>query len=373
MLYYIFYPLRDLWFGFNVFRYITFRAAGAAILSFLITVYWGRPIIAKLKELKIGEKIRRGRYHQEIFELHQHKEGTPTMGGVIILLAVMVATLCWCRLDNIHVRLIVASTLWMGLIGLLDDWLKLRGIGRRGLSGRIKLAGQVLLGLIIGLYLINDPQTSLIARQLRVPFYKYPLVMNMGIFSVFFTILVLVGTTNAVNLTDGLDGLAIGCLGIAALAFAALSYISGHSQFSSYLQVLYVPGAGELAVFCAALAGAALGFLWFNAYPAEVFMGDTGSLAAGGAIGIVAVLIRKELFLVLVGGVFVVEAVSVLIQVGYFKYSRLRWGTGRRVFLCTPLHHHFEKKGIPESKITIRFWIWAVIFALIALGVLKIR
>ncbi len=373
MLYYIFYPLRDLWFGFNVFRYITFRAAAAAIMAFIITVYWGRPIIVKLRQLKIGEKIRRGRYHQEIFELHRKKEGTPTMGGLIILLAVMVATIFWCRLDNLQVRLIVASTLWMGMIGLLDDWLKLRGVGRRGLPGRIKLTGQVLLGLVISLYLLHDPQTSAVAQQLRVPFYKYPLVVNMGLFSVIFTILVLAGSTNAVNLTDGLDGLAIGCLGIAALAFASLSYVSGHSQFSSYLQVLYIPGAGELAVFCSALAGASLGFLWFNAYPAEVFMGDTGSLACGGAIGMVAVLIKKELFLLLVGGIFVVEALSVLLQVGYFKYSRLRWGKGRRVFLCAPLHHHFEKKGIPESKITVRFWIWAVIFALIGLGVLKIR
>ena len=373
MFYYIFYPLRDLWFGFNVFRYITFRSAGAAVLAFLITVIWGRIIIAKLKELKIGEKIRKGKNYQSIYEIHKHTEGTPTMGGVIILLAVMAATLCWCRLDNIHVRLIVVSTLWMGLIGLLDDWLKLRGIGQRGLPGRIKLAGQILLGLVISLYLLYDPQTSAAAAQLRVPFYKFPLIANMGIFTVVFTILVLVGTTNAVNLTDGLDGLAIGCLGIAALAFALLSYISGHSQFSAYLQVLYVPGSGELAVFCAALAGAALGFLWFNAYPAEVFMGDTGALACGGAIGMVAVLIKKELFLLLVGGVFVVEALSVLLQVSYFKYSRRRWGRGRRVFLCAPLHHHFEKKGIPESKITVRFWIWAVIFALIALGALKIR
>ncbi len=367
MFYHIFYPLRDLWFGFNIFRYITFRAAGAALSAFLIAVIFGPPLIRKLRELKVGEKIRNGKHYQELYRHHKDKEGTPTMGGLIILLAVMAATLFWARLETPQVRVIVLSSLWLGLIGFVDDWIKLKGIGRRGLPGRVKLAGQVLLGLGIGIYLTNHPGTSAYAGHLWVPFYKHAVLENIGLFSIPLVILVLVGSTNAVNLTDGLDGLAVGCLAIAALAFAGLAYLIGHLEFANYLQVLFIPGAGELAVFCAALGGAALGFLWFNAYPAEVFMGDTGALACGGAIGTVAVLLKKELFLFLIGGVFVIEAVSVILQVGSF---RLR---GKRIFKMAPLHHHFQLKNIPESKITVRFWICAVICALIGLGALKMR
>ena len=366
MLYYIFYPLREVWFGFNIFKYITFRAACAAVMAFLITLIFAKPIIAKLKSLKVGEHIRGGKYYEDLHERHKEKEGTPTMGGLIILLAVMLSTLFWARLATLQVQVIIISSLWLGVIGFIDDWIKLRGFGKRGLSGKVKLAGQVILGLGIGLYLLYHPETSSYAGHLRIPFYKYVL-HDIGIFSVLFTILVLVGSTNAVNLTDGLDGLAIGCLSIAALAFAALAYVSGHVQFADYLQILYIPGAGELTVFCAALGGAGLGFLWFNAYPAQVFMGDTGALACGGAIGTVAVLIKKELFLILIGGVFVIEAISVILQVLSFKLS------GRRIFKMAPLHHHFEMKHIPETKITVRFWICAVIFALIGLGALKMR
>lgn len=366
MLYYIFFPLRDIWFGFNVFKYITFRAAMAAIFAFLFTLIFGKPIIAKLKSMKVGEKIRNGRYYEDLHKHHGAKEGTPTMGGVIILLAVLLSTFLWSRVGTLQVRVIVISSLWLGIIGFIDDWIKLKKIGRRGLSGRVKLAGQIILGLAIGLYLFSHSETGLYAGHLRIPFYK-DVVWEIGLFSVLFTILVLVGTTNAVNLTDGLDGLAIGCLGIAALAFAAICYVSGHLQFARYLQILYIPGAGELAVFCSALAGASLGFLWFNAYPAEIFMGDTGALACGGAIGTVAVLIKKELFLILIGGVFVVEALSVIIQVISFKFL------GRRVFKMAPLHHHFEMKKIPEMKITVRLWICAVICALIGMGALKLQ
>ncbi len=366
MFYYIFYPLRDIWFGFNIFKYITFRSGAAAITAFVFTMIFGQLIIAKLRELKVGEKIRSGKYYEDLHQRHKTKEGTPTMGGLIILLAVMLATLFWARLATLQVQVIVISSLWLGLIGFFDDWIKLRRIGRRGLPGRVKLAGQILLGLGLGIFLLYHQETASYAGHLRIPFYKYAL-QDIGIFSVLFTILVLVGTTNAVNLTDGLDGLAVGCLSIAALAFAALAYVSGHLQFANYLQVLYIPGAGELAVFCAALAGAALGFLWFNTYPAEVFMGDTGALALGGAIGTVAVLIKKELFLLLIGGVFVIEAVSVILQVVSFKL----WG--KRIFKMAPLHHHFEFKNIPETKITVRFWILAVIFALIGLGALKMQ
>ncbi len=367
MLYYIFYPLKEYWFGFNIFYYITFRAAGAAVVAFLVTIFFGKPIIARLKSLKVGERIRNGKHYESLYQRHKDKEGTPTMGGLIILLALMVSTLLWVRLDNLQIQVVVLSTLWLGLIGFVDDWIKLRRIGGRGLSGRVKLAGQVVLGLGISLYLLSNPETASYAGQLRVPFYKFPLIGQMGVFAVIFTVLVLVGTTNAVNLSDGLDGLAIGCLSIASLAFAALSYVSGHVNFADYLRILYVPGAGELAVFCAALGGASLGFLWFNSYPAQVFMGDTGALACGGAIGTVAILIKKELFLLLVGGVFVVEAVSVILQVLSFK------ATGRRVFRMAPLHHHFEEMGVPESKIAIRFWICALICALIGLGALKLR
>ncbi|MEA1927225.1 MAG: phospho-N-acetylmuramoyl-pentapeptide-transferase, partial [Candidatus Auribacterota bacterium] len=312
------------------------------------------------------EKIRSGKYYEDLHQWHGKKEGTPTMGGLIILLAVMLSTLFWARLATMQIQVVILSTLWLGVIGFIDDWIKLRRIGRRGLPGRVKLAGQVILGLGIALYLFYHPATSAHAGYIQFPFYKH-FVWNIGIFSVLFTILVLVGTTNSVNLTDGLDGLAVGCLAIAALAFAAMAYVSGHLQFADYLQILYIPGAGELAVFCAALGGASLGFLWFNAYPAEVFMGDTGALACGGALGMVAILLKKELFLLLIGGVFVIEALSVIMQVASFKI----WG--RRIFLMAPIHHHFEMKKIPEVKITIRFWICAIIFALIGLGALKMQ
>jgi len=368
MFYHIFYPLRDLWFGFNIFRYITFRSAGAALTAFLIAVVFGPALIRKLRELKVGEKIRNGKHYAEIYRHHHQKEGTPTMGGLIILLAVMAATVLWARLETTQVLVIAVSALWLGLIGFVDDWIKLKGIGRRGLPGRVKLAGQLILGLGIGLFLTYHPDTSTYAGHLWVPFYKHAILENIGFLSIPLVILVLVGSTNAVNLTDGLDGLAVGCLAIASLAFAALAYLVGHIEFANYLQVVYIPGAGELTVFCAALAGAGLGFLWFNAYPAEVFMGDTGALACGGAIGTAAVLLKKELFLLLIGGVFVIEALSVIIQVASY---RLRGG--KRIFLMAPIHHHFQLKNIPENKITVRLWICAVIFALIGLGALKMR
>jgi len=366
MFYHLLYPLRDLWFGFNLFRYITFRAAAAAVTAFVLTLLFGGKIIEKLRDLKVGEKIRNGRHHRAIYEIHKEKEGTPTMGGVIILFAVMLSVFCWARLNSLQTQMIVLSTLALGLIGLVDDWLKLR-TQKRGLPGRIKLLGQVLIGFAVSLVLLHHPATRGWAGQLAIPFYKHPLLADLGYFSLPFTVLVLVGTTNAVNLTDGLDGLAVGCLGIASFAFAVLAYVTGHAAFADYLQILYIPGAGELAVFCGALAGASLGFLWFNCHPAEVFMGDTGALACGGALGMVSILIKKELSLVIVGGVFVVEALSVILQVASFKCR------GRRIFAMSPLHHHFEIKGMAESKITVRFWIWAVIFALIGLGTLKVR
>ncbi|MCX6348708.1 MAG: phospho-N-acetylmuramoyl-pentapeptide-transferase [Candidatus Aureabacteria bacterium] len=341
MFYYLFYPLKEFWFGFNIFRYITFRAAGAAIMAFVLTLLCGGRIIEKLRSLKVGEKIRNGRHYEALYEKHKGKEGTPTMGGVIILFAVMASVLCWARLDNLQTQLIVLSTLALGLIGIVDDWLKLR-TKTRGLPGRVKLLGQVAVGLVVSIVLLRHPLTASWAGQLSIPFIKHPLVADLGLFAIPFTILVLVGTTNAVNLTDGLDGLAVGCLAIAALACSVMAYVTGHISFAGYLQILYIPGAGELAVFCAALAGASLGFLWFNCHPASVFMGDTGALACGGALGMVAVLIKKEFFLAIVGGVFVLEALSVILQVLSFKCA------GKRIFAMSPLHHHFEMKGVPD-------------------------
>ena len=359
--------MREFWFGFNVFRYITFRAAGAALTAFVISLIWGGPIIARLSRLKIKEKIRNGKHYENLYKLHKGKEGTPTMGGIIIILALMVSTIFWVRLEVLQARIIVISTLWLGLIGFVDDLVKLKRLGGRGLPGRIKFAGQVLFGVTVSYYLLNHPETAHYAGQIRIPFYKYPLFADIGFFSILFTVLVIVGTTNAVNITDGLDGLAIGCLTIAALAYAVLCYLSGHFEFAGYLQIAFIPGAGELAVFCAGLAGAGLGFLWFNSHPAQVFMGDTGALACGGAIGTAAVLINKEFFLLLVGGVFFLEVVSVIAQVLSFKL------TGKRVFAIAPMHHHFEIKGMAESKITIRFWIVAILFALIGIGALKLQ
>ncbi len=367
MLYHIFYPLHEVWFGFNVFRYITFRASAAALTAFVFSLVFGGPIIRRLRRLNVGEKIRNGTHYRDLYEIHKNKEGTPTMGGVLIVLALMVATVFWVRLEVLQARLIVLATLWLGSIGFIDDLFKLRRVGGRGLPGRIKLAGQLVFGIAISYYLLGHPETADYAGQIRVPFYKYPLFADIGLFSLLFTVVVIVGTTNAVNITDGLDGLAVGCLAVAALAYAVLCYLTGHFEFAGYLQIIFIPGAGELAVFCAALAGAALGFLWFNSHPAEVFMGDTGALACGGAVGTAAVLINKEFFLLLVGGVFFLEVVSVIIQVASFKL------TGKRVFACAPLHHHFEFRGLKEGKITVRFWILAILFAAIGIGALKLQ
>jgi len=374
MLYWLLYPLTDFWAGFNVFRYITFRATFAAVTAFLISLIFGPRIICRLKELNFIEKIRRGETYKQLENQHSHKEGIPTMGGLLILLSVLVPSLLWARLDLHQIWVAMAAMLWMGVIGFIDDQFKLRGIGgRRGLPESVKLIGQTLLGLGIALFLYSWAESAPWASQLIVPFYKHPLVWDMGLLGVLLIILVVVGSSNAVNLTDGLDGLAIGCVGIAAFACAVLAYVSGHREIAAYLNILFVPGAGELTVFCAALVGASLGFLWFNSYPAQVFMGDTGSLACGAALGTVAILIKKELFLILIGGIFVIEAFSVLSQRYYFKLTRRLSGEGRRIFLCAPLHHHFQYRKLAENKITVRFWICALVFALLALGALKLQ
>jgi phospho-N-acetylmuramoyl-pentapeptide-transferase len=359
--YHLFYPLRDFWFGFNVFRYITFRATLACVTSFLISVVIGPFIIRGLRNLKIWETTFR-KDAPALFPLHRQKESTPTMGGLLIIFAVIISTLLWADYLNKFIIISLIMFIWLGFIGFLDDYIKLKSRSR-GLMMTTKIIGQVIPAFLIGLYLFLDPEYS---TNLDVPFFK-KLVVDLGVFYIFFVMLVMIASSNAVNITDGLDGLAIGCTGLIALSYAAFSYVSGHQQLAEYLRIIYMPASGELAVFCASLVGASLGFLWFNSYPATVFMGDTGSLALGGAIGPVAVLVKKELLLLLVGGIFVVEALSVILQVASFRLK------GKRIFLMAPLHHHFQLKGWSESKITIRFWILAVVFALLSLITLKLR
>ncbi len=361
MIYRWLYPLHDTIPLFNVFKYITFRAASAALMALLLSIFLGPALLRWLRSRQIGQEIR-----EEGPQAHQKKRGTPTMGGVLINLAIALPTLLWADIGNRYVWVAVIATLLAMLIGLGDDWRKVARKHNRGLTGRQKLVLQSVIGLGVGwasLFLLGkrpDP-TGVI-----VPFVKW-IHLELGLFYILFAAVVVVGSSNAVNLTDGLDGLAIGATLIASATFAILAYIAGNAKAANYLFVPSVPDRGELAVFCAAIVGASLGFLWFNCHPAEVFMGDTGSLALGAALGTVAILIKQEVLLVLVGGLFVVEAISVILQVFSFKT------TGRRIFRMAPLHHHFELLGWPESKVITRFWIVAILFALFALSTLKLR
>lgn len=363
MLYHLLYPLRDIFFGFNVFKYITFRAAAAAVSAFLISLLIGPSLIKRISNLKIKEVVRPEQSCPSIYRFHQQKQGTPTMGGILILASIFSANLLWADIFNKYVLFTLAGTLWLGILGFIDDYLKLKDTKRRGLAKTSKLLGQIFLGLIIGIILYIDPEVT---TRLDIPFFK-KLVVDLGIFYILFAILVVVGSSNAVNLTDGLDGLACGCMIMVAISYSLLSYVSGHIDFSRYLLIPYIRGAGELTVFCASIVGSGLGFLWFNSYPASVFMGDVGSLALGGAIGLVALFIKKELLLGIVGGVFVLEALSVILQVGYFRWR------GKRLFKVAPLHHHFQVLGLHESKIIVRFWIISSILALLTLTTLKLR
>jgi len=362
VLYYLFYPLRNIWFGFNVFRYITFRAAMASLTAFIISLIFGPFVIRWLKKLNFGQNIRR-EYVESLYDLHKHKQGTPTMGGVLIILAIALSTFLWADISNAFVLVTLGSFLWLGLVGFADDYIKITKKRSLGLTPMVKLLSQALLGILVSTYIMVFTP---VPPTLSIPFLKN-VALNFGILYVLFVIVVLTSSSNAVNLTDGLDGLAIGCTIIAALTYAILSYITGHFRFSSYLNIFYLPGAGELSVFCASMVGAGLGFLWFNSYPANVFMGDTGSLALGGAIGVVAIFIKKELLLFLVGGIFVIEALSVVLQVIWLKAAK------KRLFLMSPVHHHFQLLGWPESKITIRFWIIAIVMALLSLSSLKLQ
>ena len=367
MLYYFLLPLKDAFFGFNLFNYISFRGAGAAITALLISFLIGPKIIRTLTFHQVGETIRKTGPAS-----HLKKEGTPTMGGVIVLLAIILPTILWAKLDNKYILLILMATTWMGIIGFFDDYLKIIKKYPRGLIARYKMAGQVTLGLIVGIILINYPDINKYATSISIPFIANGMI-DVGWFYIPLTILVITGTSNAVNLTDGLDGLATGLVAIATLAFGAIAYATGRIDFSNYLNIIYLPGAGELFIFCLALVGASIGFLWFNANPAKVFMGDTGSLAIGAALGTLAVLVKKEILLILIGGVFVIEAISVILQIYYYRYTKRKYGKGNRLFKMAPLHHHFELLGWPENHVVVRFWIIGILLALISLTTFKVQ
>ncbi|HGY57281.1 MAG TPA: phospho-N-acetylmuramoyl-pentapeptide-transferase [Caldithrix abyssi] len=359
------YQFRDYFFGFNLFRYITVRAALAAITALFFAWWIGPKIIRLLKKYQIGEEIR-----IEGPASHQAKKGTPTMGGLILLVSIMVAVLLWADLSNIYVLLIFMATLTMGLVGFIDDYLKSILKFKKGLIGRYKLIGQISVGLFIALVIYFHPYFEGLHSNTSVPFFKN-LEIDFGLLYIPIVIFVLTGASNAVNLTDGLDGLAAGLSAIAFIAFAGIAYVSSNVNFSNYLNIIYLPGTQELTIFSLAVFGAAIGFLWYNAYPAEIFMGDTGSLALGSALGTLAVLLKKELLLILLAGIFILEVLSVIIQTTYFKYTRRKYGEGRRVFRMAPIHHHFELKGWHESKVVIRFWILGILLALLSLGTFK--
>ncbi|MFM8770574.1 MAG: phospho-N-acetylmuramoyl-pentapeptide-transferase [Candidatus Kapaibacterium sp.] len=359
--------------GINLFSYVTFRAASAAIFALLISFIVGPRIIALLKRRQVGEQAK-----QELQQvgLHVNKAGTPTMGGLIVLAAVLLPTLLWANVLNMYVVLAVVATAALGGVGFLDDYLKVVKKYPKGLIGRYKIVGQVGVGLFVGGCLYFFPEwfglTATTNTLTTIPFQKMA-HFDFGLFYIPLVIFIITATSNAVNLTDGLDGLCIGTVGISALTLAVIAYFSGNAFFADYLNIAHLRGTEELTIFCAAMVGASLGFLWYNAYPAQVFMGDTGSLALGGAIGVLCVLIKKEFLLPIVGGVFFAETVSVILQVSWFKYTKKKYGEGRRIFTIAPLHHHFEKSGWHESKIVTRFYIIAILLAIITMASFKVR
>ena len=408
MLYYLFDFLNQTYDlpGEGVFQYITFRSAMAVITSLLISMVFGKRLIDRLHRLQVGETVR-----DLGLEGQQEKSGTPTMGGIIILMAIVFPTLLWAKLDNIYIILMLISTLWMGSIGFVDDYIKVFKKDKKGLRGIFKVIGQVGLGIIVGATLYFHPEVT-IKEQLPVvqteqfesangpsygdavkstkttiPFFKdnefdYAYFTNwMGdsgkpitsIVYILAVIFIITAVSNGANLTDGLDGLATGTSAIAATALLVLAYVSGSIIFASYLNIMYIPNTGELVIFTAAFIGAAIGFLWYNSFPAQVFMGDTGSLAIGAIIAVLALAVRKEFLLPIIAGIFLVENLSVIIQVSYFKYTKKKFGEGKRVFLMSPLHHHYQKKNYPETKIVTRFWIVGIMLAVAAIATLKLR
>jgi phospho-N-acetylmuramoyl-pentapeptide-transferase len=408
MLYYLFDYLDreyDL-IGAGVFQYISFRAGMTAFVSLLITIFFGKDLIRFLRRKQVGEEIR-----DLGLQGQMEKKGTPTMGGLIIIAAILVPTLLFAKLENVYVILLVVATMWLGLIGFLDDYIKVFKKDKKGLAGRFKVFGQVGLGLIVGLTLyFNDNviirEVDPVATELRarlaadgeepevqfrdvkstkttVPFLKnneldygkIPFIPSEFTWIVYVGVVILVITavSNGANITDGIDGLAAGTSGIIGLTLAILAYLSGRIDFSNYLNIMYIPNLGELVIFCSAFVGACLGFLWYNAYPAQVFMGDTGSLTLGGIIAVLALAVRKELLIPVLCGIFLIENLSVIMQVSYFKYTKRKYGEGRRIFLMSPLHHHYQKKNLHESKIVTRFWIVGILLAIVTLATLKLR
>lgn len=359
--------------GLRVFNYVTFRSAGAAITALLISWWLSPKVIAWLREFKFRQEYEdRAEAGGGIGSRTLSKRGTPTMGGIIIVTVMDLAGLLWAQWNELVVLTLLSLIVLAGL-GFYDDYAKITKQNSLGTASMIKLVVQTLLAGFIGLYLWFLPETTKLITEIQVPFHKHPVATGATALGLVITILAIVGSSNAVNLTDGLDGLAIGCTIIVTAVFLVFTYIAGNAYFASYLQVPYVPGAGELTVFCSAMFGASLGFLWFNCHPARIFMGDTGSLALGGALGIMAVLIHQPFMLLIAGGVFVAEAGSVMIQRGWFKYTKWTRGQGERVFLMAPLHHHFEKKGWYESQVVTRFYILCILCALVALSTLKLR
>jgi len=359
LIYHLLYPLHTTISFFNVFRYITFRAIFASITALLISLVFGKWLIQKLQDMQIGQQIR-----DDGPQSHMVKKGTPTMGGILIIFAVVISTLLWTNLADIYVWLVLLVTVGFGLIGFVDDYKKLAGKNSKGISGKKRLMGEIMIALFIGIILYIKPGFN---SQITIPFLK-TVLPDLGWGYVLLSTFIIVGAANAVNLTDGLDGLAIGPVVICFATYILFAYFAGNVKTSSYLQIVHVSGAGELAVFCGAIVGAGLGFLWFNAYPAEVFMGDVGSLSLGGALGTVAIITKQEILLAIVGGIFVVETFSVIFQVGYFKMTG-----GKRILRMAPLHHHFELKGWAEPKVIVRFWIISILLALMAISTLKLR
>ncbi|AKL97677.1 phospho-N-acetylmuramoyl-pentapeptide-transferase [Endomicrobium proavitum] len=361
MLYHIFYALRDVFTPFNVFQYITFRAGGAVLTSLIICFIIGPYVIRKLTELKVGQTVR-----TDGPATHQCKSGTPTMGGVIILISIVSSVLLWARLDNRFILWLIAGALWLGFLGFWDDYLKLKGKNTKGVSAKGKLFFQTVFAATLAAYLSAFPANPEYATLVNVPFLK-SFFVNLSFLYIVFAMIIVVGSSNAVNLTDGLDGLAIGNIVIVAFTLAVFAYLAGTVPVANYLKIIPVSGAAEISVFLAAIVGSGLGFLWYNSYPAQVFMGDTGSLFLGGVLGMSSIFIKQELILLLLGGVFVAEAVSVMIQISYYKRTK------QRFFRMAPLHHHFEMSGLSETKVTIRFWIIGILLAILSFASLKLR
>jgi phospho-N-acetylmuramoyl-pentapeptide-transferase len=377
MLYYLFKYLDKSGFtGAGVFNYITFRASLAGILGLLIALIAGKSIIKWLQKQQIGETIR-----ELGLEGQMQKKGTPTMGGIIIILAIIIPTLLLARLDNIYVILMLISTIWMGVIGGIDDYIKVFKKDKEGMKATTKLIGQLMLGVIIAITIDYTHKLNHIPLETNLPISKLRLSYtdilpgegNAWLIYIPIIIFICMAVTNAVNLTDGIDGLAAGTTAIVGTGLGILAYATGNIKFSQYLNIIYVPQSGEVVIFLAAIIGACLGFLWYNGYPAQVFMGDTGSMALGGAIAAVSIIIKMELLLPILCGIFFAESISVIMQVTYFKYTKKKYGEGRRIFLMSPLHHHFQKKQIPESKITLRFWLITVILVLATFALIKLR